>query len=73
MKDMSNAARLVQVVFSIWNFTLEREGLGPDADINPNAEVTIRDEESELDESVRVQGRRQKRKTKEYLSEKYFS
>ncbi len=72
MKDLSNAARLVQVIFSIWNFTLEREGLGPDQDIDPNAEITIR-EDSDSDEPVVQQGRRQKRKTKDYISRKYFS
>ncbi len=73
MTDLANASRLVQVVFALWNFILEREDEEIETDIDPRAEITIRDDEQLSEtEDVRVHPRR-RRKTKDYISQKYFS
>ncbi len=75
MTDLANAARLIQSLFALWNYILKREGDGPDEDIDPDCEVTLRDSVSEAEQPEENQNLRQrrKRKTKDYISRKYFS
>ena len=66
MKSMTNAAKLVQVIFALWNFILEHEG--KPNDIDPGLDVTVRDENESVEEEVTPGNF----KTRDRILQKYF-
>ncbi len=73
MKSMVKAAKMVQTIFGLWNFILEHEGPPLDEDIDPSADVTVRDSDSDDGGAPHDLPRnRRRQKTKDYLCAKYF-
>ena len=74
LKDMVKASKMVQVIFGLWNFVLDHEGPPRDEDIDPNLDVTLRESDSDDENSVILPGRNRtgRLKTRDTLSRKYF-
>ncbi len=76
LKNMVKAAKMIQCIFALWNFILDHEGPPRDEDIDPNADVTVREDQlsdSMEDNSVQIpRNSRQRQKTKDVLARKYF-